>query len=136
MKLCHLALAFLCLAGCATSPRTPPPRTSVPATRRFESYLLQPSHRRNCVVTIERKPGLVGSGLNLFLDGNHIARLAVGEVITVYLKPGPHLLVAKPLFSPPASLRLHLPRGAGTSVRIFDRNGIFEMKAGKRSLAP
>ncbi|MBA3961684.1 MAG: hypothetical protein H0X40_07270 [Chthoniobacterales bacterium] len=136
MKLYLPALALLCLTGCATSRTTPPPRTSVPAARRFESYLLKPSHRRTCPVTIVREPGVAGSGLNLFLDGDQIARVTVGEVMTVYLKPGRHLLVAKPLFSPPANVRLQLRSGGATTVHITDRDGNFAMKAVVRTRGP
>src|SRR5438105_3210874 len=96
-----LGLILLFPLGCAA----PSPDTSqrrVPAARRFTGELSRPSHRRTCALTITREKGVSGRGLNLFLDGNQIARISAGESITVYVKPGRHSISLKPLFSPPA----------------------------------
>lgn len=80
-----------------------------------------------------REPGVIGSGLNLNLDGDQIARISSGEVMTVYVKPGRHLLTARPLFSPPATQRLMLQKGDATTIRIIDRDGNFELKTAART---
>lgn len=74
-----------------------------------------------------------GVGFNLYLDGEEIARIAAGEAMTVYVKPGRHLLTAGPLFSPPATKRLMLQKREATTIRIIDRDGNFELKTAERT---
>lgn len=54
--------------------------------------------------------------------------------MTVYVKPGRHLLSAGQLFGRPASRRLMLQKGDATTIRILDRAGNFELKTTRRSL--
>jgi hypothetical protein len=127
-----LLVAAVSLLGCAShSHRAPQPK--VPAARRFESYLLKPSHRRNCPITIVRERGVAGSGLNVYLDGEQIARMAAGEAHTIYVSPRWHLLSVRPLFSPPATKRLEPENGRPITVRIIDRNGNFELVVADRA---
>ncbi len=130
-KLLALGLA-LSLVGCV-SPAPRVSRSTVPSDRRFESALLKPSARRNCSITVVREKGVPGSGINLYLDGNQIARMAAGEALTVYVSPRRHLLSVRPLFSPPATLRL-VPRPDNPiTVRIVDRNGKDELMIADRA---
>ena len=130
----HLGvLAMCCLVGCSTAPRPHAPGSPVPTARIYERDLLRPSRQRNCAVTIVREKGVKGSGLSLYLDGQHIARLSAGEVITVYPRPGRHFLTARPLFSPLVSKQIFLQPGDKTTIRIVDRSGNFELITAERA---
>src|SRR5439155_25931490 len=94
----------------------------------FDSALLRPSHRRSCALTIAREKGVPERGLNVFLDGEQIARMAPGEFITVYAKPGRHHVGVRPLFSPRATRVCLLSRGESASLNILDRNGTDELE--------
>lgn len=133
MKILFLACACLGLLACAHHPATRAGRATVPPGRRFDSSLLKPSATRSCAVTIVREPGVRGSGLNLYLDGDELARIASGEAITAYLKPGRHLLAARPLFSPVAVKRLFLEKGDKVAIRIIDQDGNFELRTADRA---
>ena len=87
---------LLLLAGCATHHPKRGPINSVPAARRFENQLLRPSARRNCAITLVREAGVKGYGLNVYLDGELAARIAAGELITLYVRPGKHQLSGSP----------------------------------------
>lgn len=67
-----------------------------------------------------------GYGLNVYLDGELAARIAAGEMITLFVRPGKHQLSAHPLFSPAIGRRLKLEKGKRVVVRIVDRNGNFQ----------
>ncbi len=69
----------------------------------------------------------------MYLDGNELARIAAGEAVTVYLRPGRHLLAARPLFSRVAVHRLFLEKGDKVTVRVIDRNGNFELRTADRA---
>lgn len=132
MRKTFLLLLALSLVGCAThSPHKVTPK--VPAGRRFETSLLKPSARRKCAVTIVREPGVAGSGLNLYLDGDQIARISAGESLTIYVSHRGHLLSARPLFSPAATKRIEPEIGRPLTVRIVDRNGNFEFVVADRA---
>lgn len=126
MKRWVLILAFLSLLGC--SPSHPPRVTqqAVPAGRRFEPHLLKATVRRSCALTISREEGIKGSGLNLFLDGEQIARIKAGETVTVYATPGRHRLSARPLFSPAISQPLVLEKEEPAKIRIIDQGGNYQ----------
>ena len=120
--------AFL-LFACSTAPSADETESRVPAERRFEPALLRPSHRRNCELTIIREKGASARGLNIFLDGARIARMAAGESLTVYVKPGHHYVGVKPLFSPSTGRVCVLGKGESAGLRILDRNGNYELIA-------
>ena len=126
MKRRVLTLAFLSLLGCSSphSPRVT--QQAVPAGRRFEPQLLHPTARRSCALTISREKDIKGSGLNLFLDGEQIARIKAGETVTLYVAPGRHRLSAKPLFSPAISQPLVLEKEEPAKIRIIDQDGNFQ----------
>lgn len=121
-------LAGVGLLGCAQGPSRHSARATVPPSRRFDVSLWKPSPVRSCAVSIVREPGVPGGGLNLFFDGEELARIASGEALTIYVKPGHHLLAARPLFSPVAAKRLFLEKGDRTTIRIIDRDGNFELR--------
>ena len=123
---CGSALLFL--FGCSTAPLSDATQHRVPAERRFDSAHLRPSHRRNCALTITRENGVSARGLNVFLDGERIARMAAGESITVYVKSGHHHVGVKPLFSPSVGRICILSKGGSASLRILDRNGNYELQ--------
>ncbi|MGI8431603.1 MAG: hypothetical protein ACR2MW_04835 [Chthoniobacterales bacterium] len=129
-KLFVLGVA-LSLMSCASHARRTS-RSTVPSDRRYESALLKPSSRRNCPITVVREKGVSVSGLNLYLDGNQIARVAAGESLTVYVTPRRHQLSIRPLFSPPSTLRLVPRPGDPITVRIVDRNGKDELMIAHR----
>ena len=121
-----LGIILLFPLGCST-PAPDITQHPVAAERRFEPALLRPSHRRSCALTITREKGVPARGLNVFLDGEQLARIAAGELITVYVKPGRHSVGVKPLFSPPAKRVCVLSKGESASIRILDRNGKDEL---------
>ena len=128
MRRFALGSALLFLLGCSTAPAPDTTRNRVPAERRFESALLRPSHRRSCALTVTREKGVSERGLNVRLDGERIARMAAGESLTVYVKPGHHYIDVKPLFSPSAGRVCVLGKGGSASLRILDRNGNYELR--------
>ncbi len=122
-----LGSALVLLAGCSTTHSRDNTQYRVPAERRFESALLRSSHRRSCAVTITREKGMPARGLNVYLDGERIARMAAGESMTAYVKPGRHRVAVKPLFSPVAGRVCNLSKGESARLRILDRNGNYEL---------
>ncbi|HEY2799823.1 MAG TPA: hypothetical protein VGI85_04460 [Chthoniobacterales bacterium] len=114
------------LLGCASYPAGP--GNSVPAARRFESELLQPSPERNCALTIMREVGGSGPAVDFYLDGDRVARVAAGEMITFFVRPGRHQLDLRPLSSPRVERLLTLQKGDEIAVRIIDRNGNYELR--------
>lgn len=66
-------------------------------------------------------------GLNVYLDGERIARMAAGESITVYVESGRHYVAVKPLFSPATVRVCKLSKGRSARLRILDRNGNYEL---------
>jgi hypothetical protein len=127
-----LLLALFAFAGC-TSQAHRHSQPEVPPGRRYESALLHPTSRRNCVVTIVREPGVAGPGLNLYLDGNQIARISAGEALTIYVTPHSHVLSARPLFSPSVARRIDPVKDQPVTVRIIDRNGNYELVIADRA---
>lgn len=105
----------------------------MPRARRFAQSLAKPSPKRNCAITVVREPGVLGAGLNLSLDGDELARIAAGEVLTIYVRPGHHLISARPLFSPVAAKRLLLEKHDKITIRIIDRDGNFELRTADRA---
>lgn len=124
-----LSSVFLFLAACSTTPSQDATLHRVPAEREFDSTLLRPSHRRSCSLTIAREKGVPERGLNVFLDGEQIARMAPGEFIIVYVKPGRHDVGIRPLFSPRATRVCLLSQGESASLNILDRNGTDELES-------
>ena len=106
---------------------------AVPSHRRYETSLLKPSARRNVRLTIAREKGVAGSGLNLYLDGNELARIAAGEALTVYVSPRRHVVTARPLFSPSASMHIEPKPHQPMTLRIIDRNGNFQFVIADRA---
>ncbi len=106
---------------------------AVPSGRRYETSLLKSSPRRNVRLTIVREKGVAGSGLNLHLDGNDLARIAAVEALTIYVSPRRHVVTARPLFSPAASLRIEPKKNQPMTLRIIDRNGNFQFVIADRA---
>ena len=117
-----LCLVILPLFGCSTQPAVRVVRHPVPPARNFEPQLLKSSQRRSCVITVTREDGIKGAGLNLYLDGEQIARIAAGESVTVHVRPGRHRLSVKPLFSPAVGQVLVVEKGETVRLQIFDRD--------------
>lgn len=65
--------------------------------RIFAPALLAPSAERTGSFALTRDVGYVGSaaGIDVFLEGQRVARLAASETVTVYVTPGRHLLGAR-----------------------------------------
>lgn len=128
-------LACLGLFGCAQHPIPHRSGSTVPSGRRFAPSLLKSSPKRNCAITVVREPGVLGAGLNLYFDGNELARISAGETLTIYVQPGHHLLSARPLFSPVATKRLLLGKHENITIRIIDRDGNLELRTADRGFA-
>ncbi len=125
MKRLVLGLVLLSLVGCSSQPTPRVARQPLPARRNFEPHLLKSSPRRSCAITVTREQGVKGAGLNLFLDGDQIARIAAGESVTVHVAPGRHRLGVKPLFSPPVRQLLVLEKDETVKLRVIDRDDNF-----------
>jgi hypothetical protein len=84
-------------AGCASGPAPAASRHPAPRNRVFASSFLEPSSDRSASFVMTRDTGYTGSaaGIDVFLDGQRIARLAASETVTVYVTPGQHLLGAR-----------------------------------------
>ncbi len=91
-SLAVLLLVFT--AGCATQPVAVGERRQVSRDRIVNSALLAPSPERTAKLIITRDAGYVGSlaGIDVFVGGQPVARLATSESITVYVTPGRHLV--------------------------------------------
>ena len=93
-----IALAFILVSlGCATKPVPESERIQVARDRVMNPTMLAPSPERTAKLIITRDAGFVGSlvGIDIFLEGNSIARLAKRESITVFVVPGRHLVGAR-----------------------------------------
>jgi hypothetical protein len=93
------------MCACSTTPTPLSQRSSVRSDRIANAALLSSSAERNCRVTITRDQGLVGAGvgLNVFLDGQQVAKLGTGESITIYTSSGRHFVGVKYAWGPPAA---------------------------------
>jgi hypothetical protein len=95
---CGLAIcAVVGVSACSTSPAPIASRRAVPADRIFAPTLVARSGERTASFTLTRAKGLlgVGVGIDVFVDGQRIARLAARETITIYVSPGQHILDAR-----------------------------------------
>ena len=111
------------LAGCATGPVPPAERRGVPAAHVFAAALLTPSPERSARFTIVRDRGYVGAGagIDAFIDGQRIARLAATEAVTIYTTPGRHILGARFSYGPvgPAEREFVADAQRPLTIRIF-----------------
>jgi hypothetical protein len=84
---------WLFFSGCG-GPVPHTPARPVPATRISARELFQPSKQRNCRATITRDNAFVGGGggMDVFVDGKKVARLATRESITIFVAPGQHFV--------------------------------------------
>ena len=122
-----LAVVLLCSVGCST--RSPVQKNyTVPPGRTFDGSVLRPSPKRNCAITIVRESGVIGSGLNIYLDGNQLARMNAGESITACVKPGRHRVSLRPLFSPSSGKLLVLKARDKAALRVVDRDDNFQLQ--------
>lgn len=89
--------ALVGVNACSTSPAPIASRRAVPANRVFTQTLIARSGQRTASFTLTRDKGLlgVGAGIDVFVDGQRIARLAANETITIYVTPGQHILGAR-----------------------------------------
>src|SRR5438067_1597939 len=119
-----LGAAILTTTGCSTGPVPISARRSVPSDRVFAPVLLSKSAERPASFTIVRDRGYAGSlvGIDVFIDGQRIARLATAETVTAYTTPGRHLVGARfSLSGPPGPVEREFiadPRRPLT-IRIF-----------------
>jgi hypothetical protein len=87
-----IALFSLSLIGCAS---TPVPVTLAKTTPNDRVLAFQdPSDLNNATITITRDKGFLGGGCyaGVYIDMVLVARLGVGEAVTLYLAPGEKLL--------------------------------------------
>jgi len=111
------------LAGCATSPVPVSERRAVPPDRVFAPALLAPWRDRTAQFTIVRDRGYTASaaGIDVFIDGERIARLATSESVTFYVTPGRHFLGARFSWGPvaPAERDFVADLKEPLTVRVF-----------------
>ena len=98
---CFATLGLL-IAGCATSSVPTAERRPVPSDRIFAPALLNSSGERTACFIFVRDRGSAGllAGVNVFIDGQKIARLAAAETVTVFAIPGKHTLAARFSYGP------------------------------------
>jgi hypothetical protein len=118
-----LVLVCALLTSCATGPVRPAERHPVSPSRVFAHSLLTPSADRSARFTIVRDRGYTGSaaGIDAFVDGQRIARLAAAEAVTIYTTPGRHMLGARFSWGPvgPAEREFTADPQRPLTVRIF-----------------
>ncbi|HEY1769828.1 MAG TPA: hypothetical protein VGG02_06195 [Chthoniobacterales bacterium] len=132
MKSYMFSVVLFSFVGCAAQhSAVTASRNTVPAPHRYQANLLQPSRDRDCALRIAREADVKGAGVNVFLDGSEVVRIAAGETITLYLPPGPHALTIRPLFSPEVTRMLDLERDTEIALQLIDRNGNFEFKTAR-----
>jgi len=93
MKLFVGALAFVLVAGCATSPVPSNEADPVPASRLF-SY--QKSVPGFSTLVVTRDKGFVGGGCNttVSIDGKKTAEIGSGETAKFFVPSGDHIISA------------------------------------------
>lgn len=128
MKSYLFSIVLFVFAGCAAQHPPVTAGNTVPAPHRYQSNLLQPSPDRDCAIRIAREADVKGAGVNVYLDGSEVLRIAAGETITLYLRPGQHALAVRPLFSPEVTRVLDLKHDTEVGLQLIDRNGNFEFK--------
>lgn len=96
------AASGLFIAGCATGPVPTTERRAVAADHVYLPALLNPSGDRTARFILVRDRGSAGvlAGVNVFIDGQKIARLAAAETVTVFATPGKHTLAARFTYGP------------------------------------
>ena len=84
-----IVICLLALAGCATSPPSDP--VAVPGARQ---YAVPPSGP--ALLTVTRDAGMFGAlcGVQLYFDGQHVAKLAPSEQISYRVPAGDHIVSA------------------------------------------
>jgi hypothetical protein len=97
MRAILITIIALLLSSCSSTPTRVGDRRLVPPDRIFTSTLLIASPERPCRVTVTRDKGLVSGcvALDIFFDGQRIARVRTGESIIVYTSAGRHFVGAK-----------------------------------------
>lgn len=117
------AALFVLSAGCATSPVPSTERRPVVPDRIFAPGLLTPSSGRMARFVIVRDRGSAGSlaGIDVFIDGQKIARLATSEFVTAYTTPGRHTLAARFSYGPigPAERDFVADEQKPVTIRVF-----------------
>jgi hypothetical protein len=88
------AIFMVCCSG---GPVPPAQRRAAPPERVADPALLTPTSDRTAQLTFTRDHNYVamGVGVQVFIDGKVTAKLAVGETISVYVRPGRHILGAR-----------------------------------------
>lgn len=90
-------VALLALGGCATRPVPDSEMRPAPRDRIVSAQYLDPAPGTGSVL-IKRDAGYMGSGClaAISVDGQLIADLGTAETLTIYLRPGEHVLGAGP----------------------------------------
>ncbi|HAS1199295.1 MULTISPECIES: hypothetical protein [Enterobacteriaceae] len=95
-KILLVALLTL-LAGCSTQPVNTEQASVVPPDRVWDKKATSKTPDTG-VIIVKRDSGFIGSAClaSVYLDGNPIADLSTREKVTLYAKPGRHILSATP----------------------------------------
>ncbi len=128
-QVCSLALLFL---ACSSTPTPVAERRPVPSDRIFQSGLASRGGQRTAELTFARDQGYFGSGLGIdvFLDGSRVARLAIGESITIFATPREHLIGARWSHGDaPPTEREFILGGTPKRIRVtLDQDGNLDVK--------
>ena len=117
-------MASMILAGCAT--------TVTPTSEAAQGTVLNgfgKSAPGTVPVVLKRDNGLMGGACShgLYVDGAAVANLRAGQLVTVYLRPGPHIIGARPngiCGGGDAEVEITVREGRSNSVRVgSDQSG-------------
>ena len=133
MRKLQIPISLFLLVGCSTTPVPVSERRPVPSAHIADASLTTPSDERQARLTLTRDSGFIGSatGVDTFIDGIPIGRLATGETITIYATLGSHLLGARYSWgpAPPVERAFTLTKQAPTNVRLtIDNSGNLDLK--------
>jgi hypothetical protein len=119
-KIVGLFLASL-LVVCAASPLSRAEESDVPRDRVYNPALLSPTAQRSARLILTRDatyyPGSAAS-IDVFVEGQRLARLAERETVTFYVTPGKHIVGARFAWGPGPSMEREFVAETQKPVRI------------------
>lgn len=118
-----VAAAMVTLSGCAT---TVTPTSEASQGNALNGY--GKSAPGTVPVTIKRDSGFMGAACShgLYVDGAAVANLSAGQLVTIYLRPGPHIVGARPngiCGGGDAEVEITVREGRSNSVRVGSDQG-------------
>ena len=117
-----VGLYLVCLlVACATSPIPPAERREVTRNRVYNPALVSPTTQRSASLILTRDADYnAGSaaGIDVFIEGQRLVRLAERETVTVYVTPGRHIMGVRFSWGPGPSTEREFVAEIHKPVRI------------------